>query len=1858
MNRTKIFYWIFGGILAGLIVFMVINMFSSDKKLKISDPSLYKDYIAAYSNFVISKNDMIVIQLTDEFAYKIKSQKVKKILTISPKVKGEITWKDNNIIEFKPEAPLKSGQAYYLSLNLKKLDSDIPKDLNEFIFKVQVKHQFIDLNIDKVITTDRENFTKQNIGGTIKLTDTESLDNLKKCISADLDGKKLNIEIEKSNNNEFEFIIKDIIRTNKSQNLKITCDGKEIGSSSQFTRKIEVPSLDEFKVLDIQVNQYPEQYVNIIFSDPIKEDQLLNGIIDIEDVYNLKYFIVDNNIKIIPSDRLDNKYLLNINSAVKNIHNKKLNKSIIEELNFKMRKPELNFTDNGVILPSSSQGQVISFEAVNIKAVHIRVIKIFQNNILQFLQNNSLDESYSLNSVGRVVKTQILSLEQTDIENISEWNTYFLNLSDLIEPDPGAIYRIEIGFTKENAVYPCEETLTKERNEENKDLNKINSNDDWDWFTNYYYYDYDDDYYYDDDDDYYYDYYYYDDDYENSYENPCKAEYYGYRKALRFNILATDIGIVSKIGNDKKIFTFVTNILTAEPINGAEVIAYDFQQQIIGEATTNVDGKAEIKFNDNIKPYFIVASYNNQKSYLKLENYEALSTSEFDVWGDYSQEGTKAFIYGERGVWRPGDSIYLGFILQETYNPIPEGHPIVLELTNPKGQVVYTEKQNKNKKGFHVFKFKTEANDPTGYYNAKFIIGGKAFSKSLMVETIRPNRLNIELNLDKNYLKGNSSVNALVKANWLHGAPASDLQTTIVMSLENKFSPFEKYKDYCFENQAVNFTFNTQTIASGKINADGEFKNLLKFNDIKNAPGVLNATLTTKVFEKGGEFSIDETKAIYYPYDAFIGIKMTQADDYYLPIDENLSLDIVLLDLEQKLIKDNRDLEVSLYHLDYSWWYDFQRDGVDYISANYNNAIFRENLKSNNGKSKFNFIIHQAGDYLIAVKDLKGKHIAAKRIYASSYISASDKNSVEMLKFSASKEKYSVGENVEIEFPAHTGHALVSIENANTVLNSFWVKSDGSKLNINFKASQEMAPNVYVNIVYLQEHFRTIKNDRPLRMYGLIPIFVENPETHLNPEIIMNNELLAESKVKIQVKEKNGKPMSYTLAVVDEGLLNLTKFKTPNPWDYFYSKEALGVRTWDLFKYVIGAFKVDAGKMLSIGGGDNEVNPQDLAQANRFKPMVKFIGPIELKKGETNSHEIQLPQYIGSVRTMLVAAEGDAFACAEKTTPVKKPLMILGTAPRRLGVNETFKLPVTVFAMKNDVKNVNIKIKTNDLLKVVGSSSVNINFAKEGEKIQNFSLQSRSKTGIAKIEITATSGNHVSKYNVELDVKHVNTKITDIIDEMSGENKLNINFYADGIEGSNEAYLEIYNIPPMNLDYRLNFLKTYPHGCLEQVVSTVFPQLYLDAFMDLSSEQKAEIQTNINLCLNKLTKYQTPSGGLAYWAGLNEVSEWSTNYAGHFMLEAEKLGYSIPANLKANWLKYQKQKASKWVDEGNTSQLTQAYRLYTLALIGQADRSAMNRLKESKIHSAATWRLASAYALIGNTSVAKSMISKANTNINPYFELSGTFGSDIRDKAMILETLVELGEKDKAFMVLREISEFMGSKKYASTQTTAYALLASAKYVKKWAVSDKIECNYSFNGVNYNVNSNKAVYKAPLNIFENKENNFELNPTENNSYYVRIIKKGIPEPGNENAASSNINMNVKYTSLSGNPIDISNIPQGTDFIASVSISNAGNLPNLNNVALSQIFPSGWEIINSRMFTTELGNDSYYTYQDIRDDRVLTYFNIYGRNVYTYRIMLTAAYEGKYYLPASVCETMYDDSNYARTKGQWINVKGF
>jgi alpha-2-macroglobulin len=225
-----------------------------------------------------------------------------------------------------------------------------------------------------------------------------------------------------------------------------------------------------------------------------------------------------------------------------------------------------------------------------------------------------------------------------------------------------------------------------------------------------------------------------------------------------------------------------------------------------------------------------------------------------------------------------------------------------------------------------------------------------------------------------------------------------------------------------------------------------------------------------------------------------------------------------------------------------------------------------------------------------------------------------------------------------------------------------------------------MMPNAYVHISLLQPHAQTA-NDLPARMYGIMPVLVEDPATRLQPVITMADVLEPEKPFTVSISEKNRQEMTFTIAVVEEGLLSLTRFKTPDPWEVFYAREALGVKTWDMYDYVIGAFSGRFEQMFSIGG-DEMIRPDDANTANRFKPVVKFLGPFTLPAGQKQDITIALPQYVGAVRTMVIAGNRGAYGFAEKQVPVRKPLMTLATMPRVLGPGETIQLPVTVFAME------------------------------------------------------------------------------------------------------------------------------------------------------------------------------------------------------------------------------------------------------------------------------------------------------------------------------------------------------------------------------------------------------------------------------------------------------------------------------------------------------------------------------------------------------------------------------------------------
>jgi alpha-2-macroglobulin len=305
-----------------------------------------------------------------------------------------------------------------------------------------------------------------------------------------------------------------------------------------------------------------------------------------------------------------------------------------------------------------------------------------------------------------------------------------------------------------------------------------------------------------------------------------------------------------------------------------------------------------------------------------------------------------------------------------------------------------------------------------------------------------------------------------------------------------------------------------------------------------------------------------------------------------------------------------------------------------------------------------------------------------------------------------------------------------------------------------------MAPNIYVHVSLLQPHAQT-ENDLPIRLYGVSSIRVEDPNTHLEPVIAMPEELEPGKEVTIRISEKTNRKMTYTIAVVDEGLLDITRFKTPDAWSRFYAREALGVRTWDVFDDVMGAFGARLERLLAIGGDAELAAKEDDARANRFKPVVKFFGPYTLSSG-SNSHTFVMPQYIGSVKTMVVAGYEGAYGKAEKATPVRKPLMVLATLPRVLGPEETVKLPVTLFTQEKGIKNVKIDVKVSGPLRLAGDASQSVAMPAGGDLTVDFDLAVKAEAGIAKVEVTASAGKFQSTDVIEIEVRNPNTPVTKV----------------------------------------------------------------------------------------------------------------------------------------------------------------------------------------------------------------------------------------------------------------------------------------------------------------------------------------------------------------------------------------------------------------------------------------------------------------------------------------------------------------
>ena len=1787
----------FGGL---VIALAFLAAACAPKGVESLDPA-FANYVKAYTGGVVSDGTAIRVELATPVPM---DRQTGGLFSFKPALKGSERWLSPTVVEFVPEG-WKSGTMYAGSFQLDKVLPVKESQCKVFPFRIQAAPRTAALSVDGI--TIREGARVQ---GTITLSvpapeeDITVTVNPSAAVTLSGEGTRWHFEtaaIERGNSD-----------------IPVTISLKVKDFDKEVSRKTYIPAQGGFKVIDTRVVRGDNPCVEIRFSEPLAPTASREGLIELSGAVRQTIDIQDNCARVYFEAKPQEDLSLTVHPGVQSADGQALAEGFRMDLPSTDPAPAVAIPIDGSILPDDSK-LVLPFRAVNLSAVDLRVIKIYEDNVLLFLQENSLQGESQLRRVGRVVYSRQIPLTGDGTRDPHAWNDYSVDLSGLFRQEPGAIYRITLSFRKEYSLYGGKKAPSLVPVQSGKPTPEEEA--EWDvqrswWWDNYM-------------------------DWEQyaweDRNNPETPSYY--MDSDRFpsvNLLASNLGLLAQYADGNRIWVAATDLSDARPEAGVDLEVYDYQLQRIGKGRTDGKGLAEVGLDR--KPFILLARKGKTTGYLRLADGYEKSLSRFDVGGQTVSRGLKGFIYGERGVWRPGDTLHVTMILSDKAGRLPEGHPATLELYTPEGQF-YTRMVSTGQDGFYTFPIATSSEDPTGWWNAYVKVGGSAFHKSLHVETVKPNRLKVNLDLPGDILVGGSRNTARVSSSWLTGVPASGLKASATMTLSKGPATFKGFDGYTFRNPASEFERSEFSLFQTTLDGDGNAETAFNLPAAQDAPGLLQAFIVTSVLESGGDESFTTQTVPFSPFPAYVGVKFPTDGD--LETDKDNTVSVAVVDAAGKRLA-GRELEYRVFKTEWSWWWDNDPSEVaGYVNGRQAKPVASGTLTSGTQDVTFNLRAAEAdwGRYLVVVRDVEGGHMAGKAVVidAPAYKGRSgreDPSALSMLTFAADKDSYRAGEKAKVYIPAaRDGQALVCLDNAAGVLSREWVSTDAAKdTPYTFTVTPEMAPNFYVHITLVQPYANT-EGGLPLRLYGVKRLLVENPASHLEPVVKVADTVAPEETFTVQVSEKSGKPMTYTLAVVDEGLLDLTAFNTPSPWEAMYRTEALGVRTWDLYDEVIGAYAGRFSPMLSIGG--DQENIRAARKDNRFNPVVKFLGPFTLNKG-TGKHDIKLPMYVGSLRVMVVAGHDGAYGNADKTVTVKSPLMILASLPRQIAAGEKVTLPVNVFALDDQVKDVKVTVKAEGALQADGAATASTHFDKAGDNVVRFALSTAGE-GAAKVTVTAEGGSRKTSETIDIQVVNPNPETVTVRQEKLAAGA------STSFDAGEGATLELAGFPAVDAAGLYRTMKNYPYSCTEQISARGLTLLHL--LPQLSEADSEEARGLIPGLIRQLYARQRNDGGFSYWTGGNTSDTWASSMAGQFLTEASAAGFEVQQDVLGNWNRFQNNLSQAYRLAGDAvfSQLDECYRLYTLAVAGTPAQAAMNRLKESgKLESRAEWMLAAAYAVSGKVKTAQEIVEKGAPTTGDYDARDFTFGSSLRDKAVLLQVLALTDNLSQALPTALEVAGEINQGWY-STQEAAFAAVAMDRlFAKVGSQAIKAKVNEQ------DVVSAKSVYSQPVNGRTTVKNAGDgvLYMTFTS---VSCVPVGVTVP----AEAHGLQIAVTYQDASGKELKATSIPQGTEFTAVVKVTNPTQT-DYRSLALSERIPSGWEILNDRLRMGDAGA-GVTDHRDIRDDRCDWFFDLGCGASKTFNLKLRAAYEGSYTLPAITCSAMYNPHVAANTESRTTSV---
>lgn len=1593
-------------------------------------------------------------------------------------------------------------------------------------------------------------------------------------------------------------------------------------SQEALAKTISIPSPLHLEVVDIKTGfENNAGYARIITTQELDKESIANSF-TINPEAAAETEITENGFIIRGTFNETETYVLQLKQSLKGILGQNLEEETSRDLFFGKMPAAISFANKKGLYLSSKSSRNIGVNIVNVPKVQVRISKLYANNILHYIHNNRWsDYAY----VG------------------DDWQpTGNFNYSDDRESQLSDVIVNKIvetaNLSKSKGVSALNIALPDDNKRQGVYLVAVNSE-------------------------------------EEAYLGATKL------------VSISDIGLIAKQGKDE-LWVFANSIKTNEPIKDLELTLVSSNNQTVHTVKTDGDGIAHIEKLSEKAPGFkiamITASSEDDFNYLLLEDTQVL-TSRFDVEGLRDNvSGYQVFIYGQRDIYRPGETMHFNTVLRTQDWKTAGKVPLKLRLLTPNGREFRTWRKTTNDQGAVESEIPLDAGVLTGtyvleVYNANEVLLG---SQAVSVEEFMPDRIKVDLSgAAKDYISG-QKVSLTATATNLFGPPAGNRTYEMDFQLQRKGFLAKGFPEYTFDIPAQT-TFERDS-RQGTTNEQGQaneqFTLLSGLQDI----GVLEGKIYVTVFDENGRPVNRLQRFDVYTQPVFYGIRLP---DTYVGTNAPVPVDIVGVG-KNGALQNGASASIEVVRLEYQTVVEKKYDRLQYTSRKHEKLVYSNKLTLSGGKGTFRYVPTVSGEYEVRVRRPGAAHYTLANFYAYGYgytqYSSFEVSNEGRVLMETDKNQYKTGESAKVLFKTpFDGRLLVTVER-NNVLEQHMLTTEKKAAELTFKIKEEHLPNVFVTATLIRP---LDASDMPLTVaHGYQPILVENPDRKLDVAITAVEK--SRSKMKQQIRIKTEPNAEVTLAVVDEGILQIKNTKTPDIHGHFYQKRALEVSSHDLYAQLFPELTI-SGTSSSGGDGydlERRINPL----SNGRTELVSFwSGQLKANGSGDVAFEVNIPQFSGDLRIMAVAYKDNAFGSAAKNMKVADPIVISAGLPRFLSPGDELVLPVNISNTEARATNATVSVQLSGPL-AAGAAPItqNITIPAGKESRATFAVKAATAIGIGKVVVKVNAFKETFINQTEITVRPASPLLKTSASGLIAAGKQGqIDLRSSFIPATSSSQVVLSRSPLVQGGGKaLSALLGYPYGCLEQTVSKAFPQIY---FADLTKAMAAPVytvrsgesdfnpMTNVQQAIRKVESQQLFNGGMGMWPGAQLEDWWATAYAVHFLEEARRAGFEVNAKTLSRAVEYLTAQSGTTANreviiastnnglayegqpKGTQTKKTVArreaiYSLYVLALNGHPNRASMNYYKQNPhlLTQDSQYLLAGAFQLAGDVRSFNALLPKKYVAENAGHYYDNSYSSPLRNMSLVLNTLIESDPSNAQIPVLgRQLSLAIQSASYLNTQEAAFAVLALGKLAKKTSKST-VTASVSANGKSLGQFSGKElkISKGILN------QNLLVKTQGKGDLYWFAQTDGMSATGSYAEEDQGISIRRQFLTRNGAPVQT--FHQNDLVVVKLTLNSTNGLP-VEDVVVTDLLPAGFEIENPRITEPRdmpwITNAAVPEYYDIRDDRIHFFTNADGQpRTFYYQVRIVA--KGTFTIGPAAADAMYRGEFRSYSGGGKITVE--